>query len=117
MGFPATAMFPGAIWDGSSPVRSLAKDKEPPLVVHREPMAADWSQAQAEIIAMQTRMGTGAISGVAATTGYGYMPAVAGKPTGTPAGVPAGMVAFCYDKTNHKLSVFDVTWLQSVALS
>jgi hypothetical protein len=36
-----------------------------------------------------------------ATTGFMYVPACAGTPTGVPTGTPAGMVPIVYDSTNN----------------
>lgn len=44
----------------------------------------------------------------AATTGFGYLPTMAGAPTGIPV-KQAGYVATVYDTTNHKLWVYDTT--------
>jgi hypothetical protein len=43
-----------------------------------------------------------------ATSGFGFLPTMAGAPTGVPAAQP-GFVATVYDTTNHKLWVYDTT--------
>jgi hypothetical protein len=47
-----------------------------------------------------------------ATVGFGFLPTMAGPPTGTPLSV-SGSVACVYDLTNHKLWIYDTgtaTW-------
>lgn len=127
MGLPAKANFPASTWDGGSADRSVALDNEPINQVNRRPSANDYAQVVAEVIAMQTSllatMKTSASANTAnlaqtATTGFSYMPIVnTGKPSGTPANTPTGFVPFCYDVTGHKISVFDVSWLQTGALT
>jgi hypothetical protein len=41
-----------------------------------------------------------------ATTGFGYLPTMAGPPTGIPA-LQSGSVGCVYDLTNHKLWIYD----------
>lgn len=122
-----TANFPASIWDGSSASRSAAIDKEPLSAIYRAPDPNDYAQIVAEMIAVQNALatvttiaaaGNTAALATTATTGYGFIPKVAGLPTGVPASVPAGFVAWAYDSTNHKISVYDGgAWKQSVALS
>ncbi len=45
-----------------------------------------------------------------ATDGFVYIPTCAGPPTGAPTAF-VGHVAVVYDTTNHKLRIFDVSWL------
>lgn len=42
------------------------------------------------------------------TTGFGFIPTVAGAPTGVPTAQP-GYVAAVYDTTNHKIWFYDTT--------
>lgn len=117
MTFPATAKFPGAIWDGSSDTRNTSNVDEPVLQVYRAPDPADYSQITAELIAVQYQVGAGGISGPTATSGYFFVPKVAGAPTGVPTNVPAGFLALAYDSTDHKIYVYDGGWKATVALS
>lgn len=119
------AQFPTSIWDGSSVTRlaSGSESGESPLDIYQAPDGADYQQIQAEVISLQNMLkklhgatNTAAVA-LAATSGHLKIPATAGVPTGVPADVPAGFVAIAYDTTNHKISVYDGGWKQSVALS
>ena len=62
---------------------------------------------------IESAINSGAIGGPgplanAATTGFGFLPTVAGAPTGVPI-AQTGYVATVYDTTNHKLWVYDTT--------
>lgn len=57
----ATAQFPGAVWDGRSPTRSL------PLLTDRAPDDGDWDQVIKEMQAIQNPTGNGAVAGTGVT--------------------------------------------------
>ncbi len=121
------AAFPAAIWDGSSHTRPNPNGSgETPLETYREPDGDDWQQAQHEIIAIETSLQTTnkitasantAVVANAATTGFGYLPQVAGTPTGVPTGTPTGFSPVLYDTTAHKIWVYDAGWKATAALS
>jgi len=122
----ANPKFPGAIWDGSSKTRATALDKEPPRQVYRSPDGDDWSQIVEEMIAVEQALqtttliagaGNTAALATSATVGFGFIPKVAGTPTGVPANVPAGYVAWCYNTTGHTIHVYDGGWKASAALT
>lgn len=52
----------------------------------------------------------GAAIATNATKGFLYIPTCAGAPSGTPE-VHTGTVAMVYDTTNHKLRIYDASWL------
>lgn len=120
------AKFPASIWDGSSATRTQALDKEGPLVVHRPPDPSDWSQAVAEIIAVEEALqtttliagaGNTGVLAADATTGFKLIPVINGAPTGIPANVPTGYVALGYNKTAKTLCVYDGGWVASAAMA
>jgi hypothetical protein len=120
MSTPA-AKFPAAVWNGLS-----ANWQRGSLGDNESPNHQDWDQAVAELIAIENSLatvttiaaaGNTAALATSATTGFGYIPKVAGVPTGVPINTPAGFVPWVYDSTNHKISIYDGGWKQSVALS
>ncbi len=121
------ADFPTTIWDGSSYTRPALNDSgETALEVFREPDGNDWQQVQNEIIAIENSLqttvriagaGNTAVVANAATTGFGYIPSVAGTPTGIPAATPTGYTPVLYDTTAHKLWAYDAGWKATAALS
>ena len=44
-----------------------------------------------------------------ATTGFAFLPTMAGAPTGVPV-AKSGSVPAVYDTTNHKIWVYDTAW-------
>lgn len=127
MSFPESAGFPTSIWDGGSSDRSAAIDKEPINQIFRGPSESDWSKIVAETIAVETALqtvrtlvgagNTGVVAN-AATSGFHYLPTVAGTPSGVPAATPAGFVPMIYDTTAHKIWVYDGgAWKATAALA
>lgn len=45
-----------------------------------------------------------------ATTGFAYLPACAGTPTGVPANTPTGAIPFVYDTAANKLWAYNGSW-------
>lgn len=54
---------------------------------------------------------------VAATTGFLFVPSCAGTPTGVPANTYTNCVALQYDRTAHKIWVYDTAWKATAALT
>lgn len=52
-----------------------------------------------------------------ATSGFLFVPSCAGTPTGVPAGSYTNCIALQYDRTAHKIWVYDTAWKATAALT